>query len=67
MDGSDGPERLDFHALRHTYLTNPGLSGVDLRTARELAGHSTPILTARYSHRNRKDLAAAGGEAPWTG
>lgn len=59
VEGPDGPENLDFHALRHTYLTELGLSGVDLRTAQELAGHSTPVLTARYSHRRLQDLAGA--------
>ncbi|HZW34904.1 MAG TPA: tyrosine-type recombinase/integrase, partial [Isosphaeraceae bacterium] len=38
----------DFHALRHTYLTLGGQAGIDLRTLQELAGHSTPALTARY-------------------
>ena len=42
-DGPDGPEYTDFHALRHTYLTLGGRSGIDLRTLRELAGHSTPL------------------------
>lgn len=62
VEGPDGPERLDFHALRHTYLTELGLSGVDLRTAQELAGHSTPVLTARYSHRRLQDLAGAANK-----
>ena len=59
VDGSDGPMHADFHALRHTYLTMLGRNGVDLRTAQELAGHSTPLLTARYSHRRLYDLAGA--------
>jgi excisionase family DNA binding protein len=63
-DGPDGPEYADFHALRHTYLTMLGRVGVDLRTAQELAGHSTPLLTARYSHRRLYDLAGAVGKLP---
>jgi integrase len=59
VDGPDGPLYADFHALRHTYLTLLGRGGVDLRTAQELAGHSTPQLTARYSHRRLNDLADA--------
>ena len=51
VEGPDGPEYADFHSLRHTYLTMLGRHGVDLRTVQELAGHSTPLLTARYSHR----------------
>ncbi|MGL4422908.1 MAG: tyrosine-type recombinase/integrase, partial [Gemmataceae bacterium] len=49
-EGPDGPEYADFHALRHTYITNLRANGVDLRTAQDLARHSTPTLTARYSH-----------------
>jgi hypothetical protein len=45
VEGPDGPEYADFHALRHTYLTMLGRNGVDLRTAQELTGHSTPELT----------------------
>ncbi len=41
----------DFHALRHTFITNLGRSGVSLTTAQKLARHSTPVLTAaRYTH-----------------
>jgi transposase-like protein len=47
LKGADGPLHADFHALRHSYLTALGRGGVDLRTAQELAGHSTPTLTAR--------------------
>ena len=54
----------DFHALRHTYITSLGRSGVDLRTLQLLAGHSKPELTARYSHRSDADLAAAANLFP---
>jgi len=64
VDGPDSPEYADFHALRHTYLTMLGRHGVDLRTAQELAGHSTPLLTARYSHRRLYDLAGAVDRLP---
>ncbi|MBI1347831.1 tyrosine-type recombinase/integrase [bacterium] len=41
----------DFHALRHTLITNLGRHGVSLTTAQKLARHSTPVLTAaRYTH-----------------
>jgi integrase len=59
VEGPDGPLYADFHALRHSYLTLLGRGGVDLRTVQELAGHSTPVLTARYSHRQLYDLAGA--------
>ncbi len=59
VEGPNGPLHADFHALRHSYLTLLGRGGVDLRTVQELAGHSTPTLTARYSHRRLHDLAGA--------
>src|SRR5437588_12414655 len=62
--GPDGPLFADFHALRHTYLTLGGRAGIDLRTLQELAGHSTPTLTARYSHRRLYDLAGAVEKLP---
>jgi excisionase family DNA binding protein len=64
VEGPDGPLHADFHALRHTYLTLGGRAGIDLRTLQELAGHSTPVLTARYSHRRLHDLAGAVERLP---
>src|SRR5207302_4133555 len=64
VEGPDGPLYSDFHALRHTYLTLGGRAGIDLRTLQELAGHSTPNLTARYSHRRLYDLQGAVGKLP---
>jgi len=64
VEGPDGPEYADFHALRHSFLTLGGRSGIDLRTLQELAGHSTPTLTARYSHRRLYDLAGAVDKLP---
>ncbi len=64
VEGPEGPEYADFHALRHSFLTLGGRSGIDLRTLQELAGHSDPILTARYSHRRLHDLTGAVGKLP---
>jgi integrase len=64
VGGPDGPLYADFHALRHTYLTLGSRAGIDLRTLQELAGHSTPTLTARYSHRRLHDLAGAVERLP---
>lgn len=64
VEGPDGPEYADFHALRHSYLTLGGRSGIDLRTLQELAGHSTSKLTERYSHRRLHDLAGAVKKIP---
>src|SRR5262249_33535781 len=59
VEGPDGLLFADFHSLRHSYLTLGGRAGLDLRTLQELAGHSPPVLTARYSHRRLHDLAGA--------
>ena len=64
VEGPDGPEYADFHSLRHSYLTLGGRAGIDLRTLQELAGHSKPELTARYSHRRLYDLAGAVDKLP---
>jgi hypothetical protein len=64
VEGPGGPEYADFHSLRHSYLTLGGRSGIDLRTLQELAGHSKPELTARYSHRRLYDLTGAVGKLP---
>lgn len=41
----------DFHGLRHTFITNLSLNGVDPKTAQTLARHSSMELTMRtYTH-----------------
>ncbi len=64
VEGQHGPEYADFHSLRHSYLTLLGRSGVDLGTAQVLAGHSSPVLTARYTHRRGDELASAVARLP---
>jgi len=64
VETPNGPEYVDFHALRHTFLTSLGRAGVELRTAQLLAGHSSPVLTARYSHRSLADLTDAVRKLP---
>jgi hypothetical protein len=50
----------DFHALRHTFISNLAGGGVHPKTAQRLARHSTITLTMdRYTHLRRDDLAAA--------
>jgi integrase len=42
---------VDFHALRHTYISRLVASGANIKVAQELARHSTPTLTlGRYAH-----------------
>ena len=51
---------IDFHALRHTFITNLTRSGVDPKSAQELARHSTIDLTMQYyTHLGLRDIAAS--------
>jgi hypothetical protein len=56
---------VDFHALRHTFITNLAQGGVHPKTAQALALHSTITLTMdRYSHSEREDEARALSALP---
>lgn len=56
---------VDFHALRHTFITNLAQGGVHPKTAQALARHSTITLTMdRYSHSEREDEARALSALP---
>jgi len=63
-------EVADFHATRHTYISGIVAGGASVKTAQELARHSTPTLTiGRYAHTRLLDLRGAldglpGGELP---
>lgn len=49
---------VDFHALRHTFISNLARAGVHPRSAQILARHSTIDLTMNvYTHINMSDLA----------
>jgi len=51
---------LDFHGTRHTYISGIVAGGASVKTAQELARHSTPTLTiGRYAHARLHDLTAA--------
>lgn len=51
---------IDFHAQRHTYISDIVASGASVKTAQELARHSDPRLTiGRYSHARLHDLKGA--------
>jgi integrase/recombinase XerD len=42
---------LDFHSLRHGFVTQLARSGVDIKTLQKLARHSTAVLTLNvYTH-----------------
>ncbi len=53
-------EVADYHAQRHTYISGIVAGGASVKTAQELARHSTPTLTiGRYSHARLHDLQGA--------
>jgi len=53
-------EVADYHTLRHTFIAIVVKSGVDPKTAKELARHSTITLTMdRYSHIGQLDMHSA--------
>ena len=55
----------DFHANRHTFITNLGRAGVPLAVAQKLARHSDPKLTASvYTHLRVHDQAGAVASLP---
>ena len=55
----------DFHANRHTFISNLGRMGVPLATAQKLARHSDPRLTANlYTHIDMKEKSEAVAALP---
>jgi len=56
----DAGRVLDFHAFRHTFVSNLARGGVHPKTAQQLARHSTITLTMdRYTHTGQGAAAAA--------
>jgi integrase/recombinase XerC len=56
---------LDFHAVgRHTCLTQAARSGVPLSVVQKLAGHASPVTTARYVHTSDRELVDAVQRMP---
>lgn len=41
---------LTFHNLRHTFLSRLGNDGVPVKIIQEIAGHSTVLMTMKYTH-----------------
>ena len=56
----DSDRVADFHALRHTFISNLAAGGVHPKTAQVLARHSTITLTMdRYTHSLHQDQLQA--------
>ena len=59
-EGVDDPKmKVSFHTLRHTCASRLVQSGADLYRVQRLLGHSTPVMTARYSKLADDDLRQA--------
>jgi integrase len=52
-------EDFTFHDLRHTFTTRLVQNGVDLYKVKELLGHKTCAMTARYAHHYPESLRAS--------
>ena len=65
VDGPEGPEVRDFHALRNGFISDVLRTGADLKQAMTLARHSDPKLTAgRYARTRLYDLGAVVNKLP---
>jgi integrase len=55
----------DFHALRHTFITQVVAAGASIHEARKLARHSSPEITFRvYTHARLEDLSRTLASLP---
>jgi len=45
-----GITEFRFHDLRHTAASHMVMAGIPMKTVGEILGHSTPVMTERYSH-----------------
>lgn len=65
IEGAEGVEVRDFHALRNCYISNVLRTGADLKQAMTLARHSDPRLTAsRYARTRLHDLGVVVNKLP---
>jgi integrase len=65
VDGPEGIETRDFHALRACYISSVIRAGADLKQAMTLARHSDPKLTTkRYARTRLHDLSTVVDAMP---
>ena len=58
-------EKIDIHALRHTFASRLARNGVGIAQAQKLLGHSDPRLTmAIYTHLGTEELRGAVESLP---
>jgi site-specific recombinase XerD len=50
---------MDFHCLRHTFVTDRLRGGENIKVVQRLAHHSSMSQTERYSHAHTDELRAA--------
>lgn len=60
---ADG-EWADFHALRHTFISQLAAAGVSQKLTQDLARHKDPSTTARYTHAERQGFVDAVNRLP---
>ena len=54
-----GLRRITWHKLRHTFASNLARAGAKVEVIQQLLGHSTIIMTMRYTHVAPSSLRAA--------
>ena len=60
IDYTDGQGRFrDFHALRHTFITEAGYVAESFADLQALARHASPAMTARYAHPREQRMREA--------
>ena len=58
-----GLQDVSIHTFRHTAASRLVQNGVSLQETQEILGHSTPIMTARYAHLAKKEVAKKARDA----
>ena len=52
-------QERSFHSLRHFFVSEMVRKGASVEAVRELAGHTSLVVTQRYAHANEDDRRAA--------